>query len=93
MRTIQKPRFGSVRELIAGRILCLETLLEILINHCGAAMVIRKLGDDPRYLTLKILLGQGKATAEPEFVEGVISYKQDREREFGSDFFYSKPKG
>jgi hypothetical protein len=27
MRTMQKPRFGSVRELIAGRILCLEALL------------------------------------------------------------------
>jgi hypothetical protein len=56
-------------------------------------MVIRKLGDDPRYLTLKILLGQGKATTEREFVEGVISYRQDREREFGSDFFYSEPRG
>jgi hypothetical protein len=89
MRIMQKRRFGKVRELIAGRILCLETVVAILVSRYGAAAVIGKLGDDPRYLTLKILLGQGKSTPEREFIEGVTSYRQNREREFGPDFFYS----
>ena len=88
MRALQKKRFEGIRILVAGRILCLETVLAILVEHIGAAKVIEKLGEDPRYLTLKILLSKGRSTPDAEFVEGLASYRKDREREFGADFFF-----
>ena len=92
MRTVNKPHFRTVRELIAGRILCLETILTILLERHGAAKIVEKFGADPRYITLKILFGKGTSTAERDAREGIASYNQDRQREFGPDFFYSLPK-
>lgn len=89
MRKISKPRFREVRNLIAGRILCLETILAILLERHGAAKLIEQFGPDPRYITLKILFSKGTSTSERDARQGIVSYNQDRNREFGRDFFYS----
>lgn len=90
MRIVNKPRFQAVRALIAGRILCLETILAILVERYGAAKLIDKFGAEPqKYQTLKIIFSQGMQTAESDIREAINSYKQDRQRQFGEDFFYS----
>lgn len=91
MRRVNKPRFREIRNLIAGRVLCLETMLAIILERYGATAVREKFGADPRYVTLKILFGKGTATLERDVREGIASYNQDRKREFGADFFYCIP--
>jgi len=89
MRKISKRRFQSVRDLIAGRVLCLESMLMMLVERYGIAWVVSKFGAEPQHITLKILFGRGTATTEQEAFEGIGSYYRERKREFGEDFFYS----
>jgi hypothetical protein len=88
MRAVNKPRYQSVRDKIAGRVLCLETLLVILLESYGAAWVVRHFGADTQYKTLKIIFPLGAETPERDAIEGINSYNEDRKREIGMDFFY-----
>lgn len=93
MRTIHKPRYREIRSMIAGRIICLETILFVLLEQYGPQRVIQRFGSsDLAHHTLKILFSRGVATSERDASEGITSYYKSRELEFGADFFHQREK-
>ena len=78
-RAIQ--RSVDLRELkarLAGKVLCLEAVLQLLLEQLGYAELVDALNPVREYnQTLRILLSQGALTPETSFRDGLESYLAD----------------
>jgi hypothetical protein len=73
-----KESLAGTRHLLAGKVLCLETALEILLTTMGFEALARCLTPVREHNnTMRILLPQSEKTTEDHFRSGLSSYVAD----------------
>lgn len=83
----RSPALSSVRNALAGRVLCLETALAILAGHLGLrnlAKALTPLRDVNK--SIRIIFSAGEATDRQHFQDALDSYLHDLEEDVGKDF-------
>jgi hypothetical protein len=71
---------SEVRDRLHGKILCLEVALEILLERVGYARLAERLSVLRECSgTLRLLLREGAATPQRDFLSGLESYKREIE--------------
>ena len=79
----------AIRDRVAGRVMCLETIVELLVQHDGVEDVAARLNAVRDASTmLRVVFSQGAATSADTCREGLQSYLKDLERQVGTDFLY-----
>jgi hypothetical protein len=85
-----QPELRDIRETIAGRVICLETVVESMIRQWGIRTTARLLTPARSHSqTLKVLFSDGEKTREDNCLEGIRSYIADLERVVGEGFLLS----
>lgn len=76
---------AAVRPLLAGKVLCLERALALLLEHLGFEALAGSLVSVREFdRTLRLLLPEAEATSEAHFREGLDSYLTHLESQAGT---------
>ncbi len=83
------PQLRQVRDGIAGRVLCLESILRLLVERQGLeaiANALRPVRD--QYQTLRVAFSAGVATSQVSFDAAMDAYLAELIRDTGPGFLY-----
>jgi len=78
----------SIRHAIAGRVICLETVLRLLFVHDGVDAIARAFAVFPDHKTLQIVLSPLNSADQERCLASLESYLRDTKRIVGNDFLY-----
>lgn len=83
------PHLRQVRDGIAGRVLCLESLLRLLVERQGLEAIADALPPvRDQYQTLRVAFSAGVATTKMSFDAAITGYLTDLIRDTGPGFLY-----
>lgn len=84
------PSLSHLRPRLAGRVLCFEGALELLLARLGFPALAAALTPVRDYnQTLRLVLSEASATSEEHFREGISSYLGSLERQAGQLLYRS----
>jgi hypothetical protein len=84
------PALAEIRAAIAGRVVCLETLIRMHLDTKGIAAAATKFSAAADYNgTIHLLFGGGPNTAEQHCRDGLRSFLADLETIVGAEFLFS----
>lgn len=84
------PELTDLRAEVAGRVLCLEKMLEVLVRQLGAAHVAEQLAAAPLHKTVRIIFSPGVLANPGDLETAITSYLSQLRGEVGTDFLYDK---
>jgi hypothetical protein len=86
---VTRVEVRDVRDRVAGRIVCLEALVKLLVNADGVTPIATAFAPVcPSNRTLSIFFAAGAATTPENCLPLIESYVRDLERQLGIDFLY-----
>jgi len=81
-----QPELTGVRQRVAGRVICLETVLELLMRHDGVEATAHAFAVFPQYKTFQVVFSSHNATDQARCLASLRSYLRDLKRQVGDDF-------
>lgn len=86
----QSPDLADIRDGVAGRIISLEVVCELLLKNETVEQVAATLGPlSDINQTLRILFGSGGPYTTEDRLDAVASYRRDLEKQVGDDFLFT----
>lgn len=83
------PEVRDIRDRVAGRVITLETVIELLVEHDGAEQVAQKINTVREANTmLRVVFSRGAHTTAELCREGLRAYLDDLGHHLGEDFLY-----
>ena len=79
---------AEVRKRVAGRIICLESVLKLLVARNGARTTATAFGALRTHRTVAVLLSEAQARSDAVCLAGIDSYLDDLVRRTGEGFLY-----
>ena len=88
----QNSELVSIRNSLAGRIICLETIICLLVQHDGLKPIATSFTPlAPYHKTLRIFFRNGPETSVDHYRNGIESYIRHLEQEVGQNFLFKPP--
>lgn len=79
-----------VRQSLSGRVICLETAVELLVAKLGIQRVAEAFTPlRPYNRTLSVIFSRGEETSETDCLEALRSYIRELTEDVGPDFLFS----
>lgn len=82
------PELHDIRAGIAGRVICLEVVLRLLVTSDGVAAATRAFSVFPDHKTMQVVFSEVNAGDQEKCQASLDSYLRDLKRTVGSDFLY-----
>lgn len=83
------PSLATLRSRVAGRVICLETVLRLLVDADGAASIGEPLtAAAPQHKTLQVVFSPVNMTDTARCLAALDTYIADLEQQVRSDFLY-----
>jgi hypothetical protein len=79
---------AELRQLVAGRIICLESVLKLLVDRNGANATARAFRALRTHRTIGVLLSDPQARSDEVCLHGIDSYLNDLIKKTGEGFLY-----
>lgn len=83
-----RTEVAELRQLVAGRIICLESVLKLLVNRNGANATAQAFRALRTYRTIGVLLSDPQARSNEDCLQGIDSYLNDLIKKTGEGFLY-----
>jgi hypothetical protein len=82
---------SEIRERIAGRVICLESLLRMLVRRRGAGVVAEAFAPVRTHKTVGILLSEPQVRSDEVCLAGIDSYLNALKSQVGEGFLWTPP--
>ena len=79
---------AELRKRVAGRLICLESVLKLLVDRNGAKATAQAFRALRTHRTIGVLLSEPQARSDEVCREGIDSYLDELIRNTGKDFLY-----
>lgn len=83
-----REEVAELRQRIAGRVICLESVLKLLVDRNGANATAQAFRALRTHRTIGVLLSDPQARSDEVCRQGIDSYLNDLIRKTGRDFLY-----
>lgn len=83
-----REELGELRQRVAGRLICLESVLKLLVDRNGAKVTAQAFRTLRTHRTIGVLLSDPQARSDEVCRQGIDSYLNDLIRKTGKDFLY-----
>ncbi|NOT01772.1 MAG: hypothetical protein HOP29_14220 [Phycisphaerales bacterium] len=81
-------KVAEIRGRVAGRVICLESILKLLVRRNGANATAQAFRDLRTHRTVGVLLSDTQARSDQVCLHGIDSYLNDLIQRTGEDFLY-----
>ena len=83
-----REEVAELRQRVAGRLICLESVLKLLVDRNGAKATAQAFRALKTHRTIGVLLSDPQARSDDVCLKGIDSYLNDLVQRTGSDFLY-----
>lgn len=83
-----RKEVAELRQRVAGRLICLESVLKLLVDRNGAKATAQAFRELRTHRTIGVLLSDPQARSDDVCRKGIDSYLDDLIRKTGRDFLY-----
>lgn len=83
-----RKEVSELRQRVAGRLICLESVLKLLVDRNGAKATAQAFRALRTHRTIGVLLSDTQASSDGVCRQGIDSYLNDLIRKTGRDFLY-----
>ena len=84
-----REEVAELRQRVAGRLICLESVLRLLVDRNGAEATAQAFRALRTHRTIGVLLSDPQARSDDVCLQGIDSYLNNLVEKTGSDFLYS----
>ncbi|MCY2987734.1 MAG: hypothetical protein NTY19_07710 [Planctomycetota bacterium] len=82
------PELHDIRDCIAGRVICLETVLRLLVMADGAVATASAFSVFPDHKTMQVIFSEVNFSDQEKCLASLDSYLRNLKRTVGADFLY-----
>lgn len=83
-----RPDLKGVRQRVAGRVICLECLLKLLVRRDGVEAIAMAFAVFPQHKTFQVVFSSLNVTDQTRCLASLDSYLRDLRRQVGDDFLF-----
>jgi hypothetical protein len=83
-----REELAELRQRVAGRLICLESVLKLLVDQNGAKATAQAFRTLRTHRTIGVLLSDPQARSDDVCLQGIDSYLNDLIRKTGGDFLH-----